>query len=90
MTAAWRGACQLAAAAVRAELRKLDRQAKGGLLVDPEQRKALGLLADWLAAVQHQGPGVLVGVSVQGSLLEAQERADIERRPMGFRKDGES
>ncbi|NBD09644.1 hypothetical protein [Corallococcus silvisoli] len=40
----WRAAAELAASAVRAELRKLDKLdklAKGGVLVDPEQRAAL-------------------------------------------------
>jgi hypothetical protein len=81
----WRGACQLAAAAVRAEVRKLDKMAKAGLVVDSEQRAHLGRLADWLAAAQHQGPEVLSGIALQGSLGELRERVELERRVVGFR-----
>ncbi|ATB36298.1 hypothetical protein CYFUS_001712 [Cystobacter fuscus] len=86
MSPAWRGACQLAAAAVRTEVRKLDKAAKAGLVVDPEQRRALGLLADWVAAAQHHGPEVLAGIAIQGTLREHLERKG-KRRPMGFKPD---
>lgn len=84
---AWRGACQLAAAAVRTEVRKLDKMGKAGLVVDTEQRAHLGRLADWLAAAQNQGPEVLAGVATQGTLGELRERVERERRPAGFRPD---
>jgi hypothetical protein len=89
MSRAWAGACQLASAAVRAEVRKLDRAAKAGLLVDAEQRAHLGRLADWLAAAQHQGPEVLAGIATQGTLGELRERVERERRPVGFRPSAE-
>ncbi|MFE8599821.1 hypothetical protein [Archangium violaceum] len=85
----WRGACQLAAAAVRAEVRKLDKMGKAGLVVDAEQRAHLGRLADWLAAAQNQGPEVLSGIATQGTLSELRERVERERRPVGFRSGGE-
>ncbi len=85
MNRPWAGACQLAAAAVRNELRKLDRMGKSGLVVDAEQRAHLGRLADWLAAAQNQGPEVLSGIALQGTLGELRQRLEREKRPVGFR-----
>jgi hypothetical protein len=45
-TKAARGAYQLASLAIRNEVRRLDKLAKGGLVVDPEQRALLVGLAD--------------------------------------------
>lgn len=84
----WRGACQISAAAVRAEVRKLDKMAKAGLVVDAEQRAHLGRIADWLAAAQNQGPEVLSGLYTQGTLGELREQVERERRPVGFRPEG--
>ena len=84
----WRGACQIAAAAVREQVRKLDKMARAGLVVDAEQRAHLGRIADWLAAAQNQGPEVLSGIITQGTLSELRERLEGERRPVGFRPEG--
>ncbi|RJS26070.1 hypothetical protein DRW03_06320 [Corallococcus sp. H22C18031201] len=51
----WRAAAELAASAVRTELRKLDKLAKGGVLVDLEQRAALVAIIQGLEREGSQG-----------------------------------
>ena len=55
----WRAAAELAAGAVRAELRKLDKLAKTGVLVDPEQRAALVAI---LQGLEREGSQALLAL----------------------------
>jgi hypothetical protein len=54
-TKAGRGAYQLAAKALRNEVRRLDKLAKEGVAVDPEQRAILAALADRAALIAVAG-----------------------------------
>jgi hypothetical protein len=57
LSPAARGAYRLAAKAIRAEVKKLDKMAAEGLVVDPEQRELLVTMADEAArrAIGHTG-----------------------------------
>jgi hypothetical protein len=39
--------------------------------------------------LENQGPEVLSGIATQGTLGELRERVERERRPVGFRPNGE-
>lgn len=89
----WRAAAELAALAVRAELRKLDRLAKGGVLVDPEQRAALVAIVQGL---EREGSQALLalppsdGADSQGEdvpWLDGAEVTELEPAPKGTGSD---
>lgn len=68
---AWLGALKLLAQAARAEVKKFDKLAKSGALLDPEQRTVLAWVADKLT-VASLGDGAN---DAQQLLLTVEEEA---------------